>query len=414
MRRVWLVVLTVALAFHADARNDHVRPYTEGMAAVERGDWATVVQKMTEAVGFAPQEERSMRTRSGPIPYVPHFWLGIAYANQEQWDAALAELKISESQGVIQNTTNYARLRSTKSKIEGQKATTKSAVGVEEARNHADAALKTAYAAQASATTAGASRQSEFRQANQKLQEAIAARKEGTAAAFERMASAATQAAELYRAAEEKASAQPSGVMVRRRAPVEETSEEVEPPPPEELAPVVESPAVESKPEAEEIPSVRQPATEKESSQPPATSPPASGTTLEAESPALELTVPPEQAIPPTPQASPPVSAPAESPVDTQAALSASYRLMARGELRDSSSMLSSLIIANPRSVDALVLRGYVRYLQGVLERKENLLQAAEQDFRAALKLNPRIVLDEKSFSPKAVRFFDTLRQSKN
>lgn len=405
MKRLLIVVTVLILAVSAFGRNDHIRPYTEGVAAVEAEDWVTVAAKMEEAIAHESKENKSLRTRSGYIPYLPHFWLGIARANQEKWDVALRELEISEKQGVVQTTKYYASLRSTKSKIEGRNASNRSSASVGEARNKADAALNRALSAQADATTLGASRLDEFRKASQKLQEAMASRREGTAEAFGKAAASASEAAELFSRAAARASAQAVETKVQRRPAA--------PPAATLPAPVPRSAPEELEPKKSNAGSARE-----EMNQAVTVDHLDGATAAEpldeaAVAEPVKATVSATKDLPITPQASPsPVQK--RVPPDTRIVLASAYRAMASGELQSSASMLSSVIIADPESVDALVLRGYVRFLQAVLQREDKVLSAAADDFRAALRIKPGLRLDEWDFSPKAIRFFEDLKRSAN
>lgn len=387
MRRLALVLLFALLATVSDARDDHIRPYVEGLAAAEKGEWGSVVTLMQEAIRHEAAESKSIRTRDGLVPYVPHFWMGVALANQEQWEAALAQLQISEKQGVIQNTTHYARLRSTRSTIESRRASRISSVGLEEARTLADGALQRALAAQASATTAGASRHDDFRQATQRLQEAIASRREGTPEGFQKTAAAATQAAALFTSATEKVRSQPAATQrpsARTPAPTPRAPAKPEPV-------VIDRVEVDLPDPEREVPRVNTPEPRAEDPTPRARTTPAP--------PVAE----PDRVAPA------PVE-PATQAGDARAELLRAFRLQAAGKLGESEAILSTLIGADPSRTDALVLRGYGRYLQGVLQREDRLLEAAREDFRLALSIDPGLRLDERHFSPKAVRFFDALR----
>jgi tetratricopeptide (TPR) repeat protein len=399
VRTAVLTLLIAALALVAQGQTDHVRPYLEGLQAEESGQWPTVVLKMSEAIAHQPQEMRSLRVRAGVIAYVPHFWLGIAYASLERWEESLHELKISEQQGVIQSTTHFAQLRSTKSRAESQIASRSAAVGIDEARRLADVAVKQAVTAQGRATSAGAARLEEFRQANQRLTEAMEIRKQGTAEGFHRAASRAEEATRMFEAAttrvtaESRVRAQPAPLPQRQEKPevglmpssIEE--EEPLPVPPQPGAPEPAAPA-------ETDVATFDPVSRAERERP-ATSSPA-GVSAPRPSPGSEpLTDPP----PPT-----------ES--ETREAIQAAYLALASGRLDTAREMLDDVLRQQPRSVPALVLRGHLHYLEAVLTRRESLRDSAEKDFRAALTLDPRIRLDEKSFSPKVIQFFESIRAS--
>ncbi len=333
------------------------------------------------------------------MPYVPHFWLGVALAEQERWDAAMRELSASESDGIVQNTSHYSRLRSTKSKIDSKRASAISSVGLEEARKLADAALGEALASQAAATRAGAARLTEFRQANQKLQDALSSRKDGTVDGYRAMAASAGQAMILFNQAAAKVGDQPNGVRAKpqketpaaKRPPASASSPKPAAPQPEVV--VSELQVVEERRD----PVVATPAETSASSRP---SPPPN--------PAPAIVAETEVDRPETESAA--ITQEEERPADAREDLVRIYRAMAGGDLDGSSRSLTRILETDPRSLPALVLRGYARYLRGTLERRESLLSDAAEDFRAALAIEPALVLDERDFSPKAIRFLESVR----
>ena len=77
---------------------------------------------------------------------------------------------------------------------------------------------------------------------------------------------------------------------------------------------------------------------------------------------------------------------------------------------RESPPELLSQVLATNASAEAYLLRGCARYTEAMLTRGK--LDAATEDFRAALELNPALRLDRSAFSPKLVAFFDQLRGS--
>jgi hypothetical protein len=72
--------------------------------------------------------------------------------------------------------------------------------------------------------------------------------------------------------------------------------------------------------------------------------------------------------------------------------------------------MLSRIIQAT-QSGEAYLLRGCTRYTRAMLARNgQGILSEAENDFRAALKINRGLRLDSRTFSPKLIEFFDQVR----
>lgn len=90
MRR-WVALLIGCLgatpAF-ADFRSD----YREGIAAAERQEWARVEELMKRAMTEQPNADRNLRVRvfgTTTVPYVPHFYLGLAAFSQKDCARAL-------------------------------------------------------------------------------------------------------------------------------------------------------------------------------------------------------------------------------------------------------------------------------------------------------------------------------------
>lgn len=415
MRAAVLTLLIAALALVAQGRTDHVRPYLEGLQAVEALQWTTVVLKMSEAIAHQPQEMKSLRVRAGVIAYVPHFWLGIAYASQERWEESLHELKISEQQGVIQGTTLFAQLRSTKSRAESQIASRSAAVGIDEARRLADVAVKQAVTAQARATSAGAARLEEFRQANQRLTEAMEIRKQGTAEGFRRAASRAEEATRMFEMATTRVTAQviakgeSSPVPRRQQTPTSdhrpaaaEAREPLPVPTAEPRDPVAVS-AADTHPidtVARETQARTTPAVDDRVAEPDTWMESKPTVSIEDRGSERSSRAEPPRAVTPAPE------------IASREVMRAAYLALAAGKLDTARRMLDDVLRDHPRSVDGLVLRGHLHYIESVLTRQSSLREAAEKDFRAALALQPRIILDEGSFSPKAIEFFERVRAS--
>jgi len=77
--------------------------YRAGVEAAEAGDWERVESSMRTAIEGRPTEERRLPLQFHFKPYVPHYFLGRALAEQGKCAAALEAFAESENQGVIQN-----------------------------------------------------------------------------------------------------------------------------------------------------------------------------------------------------------------------------------------------------------------------------------------------------------------------
>ena len=108
MKRVAFLLLLALPAMAAETWPD---AYNRGMDLVRSGKYQAGAQALQHAIDEAPQENATARVRDQIFTYTPHFWLGIARLNLGDPDGALREWKISEDQGVVQNTVYYAQLR---------------------------------------------------------------------------------------------------------------------------------------------------------------------------------------------------------------------------------------------------------------------------------------------------------------
>ncbi|HEX8154000.1 MAG TPA: hypothetical protein VF698_12780, partial [Thermoanaerobaculia bacterium] len=96
---------------------------------------------------------------------------------------------------------------------------------------------------------------------------------------------------------------------------------------------------------------------------------------------------------------------------DPAAQLTTAYRAYASGDVAHAERLLTAAL-SQQASAEALLLRGAARYTKAMLSRDASAqLDAAKSDFRAALKLNRDVRLDERAFSPKLVAFFEDLRR---
>jgi hypothetical protein len=97
-------------------RADYKAAYEEGLQASEKGDWTTVERRMREAIAEEPQESRRIRVYGMRfVPYLPHYYLGLARFEQGNCRGALEAWRTSESQGVVQATDEYGRLEENRS-----------------------------------------------------------------------------------------------------------------------------------------------------------------------------------------------------------------------------------------------------------------------------------------------------------
>ena len=92
--------------------------YGQGMIALEIKDWTQVVANMSAAIRENPVESANpVRLERSTAPYLPHYYLGMALcelgpSTASYYPAAVAQLRESERQGVVQHfPTEYRLLR---------------------------------------------------------------------------------------------------------------------------------------------------------------------------------------------------------------------------------------------------------------------------------------------------------------
>jgi hypothetical protein len=102
---------------------DYEAQFVNGIKAMDRGSWSEAIAYFRAAIAARPREGTGaevvqiygMRTR----PYLPHYYLGVAYANFSNCDAALEQFAESEQQGAIQKSGEYKTLLRLREKCRG-------------------------------------------------------------------------------------------------------------------------------------------------------------------------------------------------------------------------------------------------------------------------------------------------------
>jgi len=74
--------------------------YDEGIAAVRKGQWQTVVQKMTAAIAVKPQENDKLRSYGVQFyNYHPYYYRSVAYLNLGEYEKAIKDLQQATGPG---------------------------------------------------------------------------------------------------------------------------------------------------------------------------------------------------------------------------------------------------------------------------------------------------------------------------
>ncbi|WP_257386793.1 hypothetical protein [Tahibacter caeni] len=95
-------ILLAALCAAAPVAADYKDSYSRGLEAVKDGDWATVRQRMQEALADNPAAAPRVRLYGQRWePYVPQYYLGLAAFRQGDCATAMAQWRSAANVGVI-------------------------------------------------------------------------------------------------------------------------------------------------------------------------------------------------------------------------------------------------------------------------------------------------------------------------
>jgi tetratricopeptide (TPR) repeat protein len=93
-----MLLLFVAQTAHASWYDD----YDAGVAAAGKGNWSTVITKMTAAIAGNKNENNKARTYGAIfINYHPYYYRGIAYLNSGKYEQAIADLEKTSGPGEL-------------------------------------------------------------------------------------------------------------------------------------------------------------------------------------------------------------------------------------------------------------------------------------------------------------------------
>jgi hypothetical protein len=109
---------------------DYEAQFVKGVRAMDGGSWKEAISYFRAAIGTRAEESSElvqvygMRTR----PYLPHYYLGVAYASSGHCDAAIEEFAVSEQQRAIQTAGEYKNLVRLRARCLGRTPTAVSVV----------------------------------------------------------------------------------------------------------------------------------------------------------------------------------------------------------------------------------------------------------------------------------------------
>jgi tetratricopeptide (TPR) repeat protein len=99
-RHLLLAIILLMIAGGAEA--SWYDDYEAGIAAVRKGQWQVVIQKMTAAIAVTPKENSNARTYGNIfINYHPYYYRGLAYMRVGQYDKAIADFEQTSGPGEI-------------------------------------------------------------------------------------------------------------------------------------------------------------------------------------------------------------------------------------------------------------------------------------------------------------------------
>jgi len=109
--RAPLAGLAIFFLAAAGARADHRASYEKGMKAIDQTNWYEAFDALHEAVAEKPIEgERILIYGMRYQPYLPYFYLGLAYFRTGNCRAAVRSWAESDRQGPVRTAAEYKRL----------------------------------------------------------------------------------------------------------------------------------------------------------------------------------------------------------------------------------------------------------------------------------------------------------------
>jgi len=95
------------LLWATSAQAEWYKDYEAGLDFIRKGRYAEAIPRLQSAIAQKNQEGLNIKFYGMKFDdYVPHYYLGRAYFNQKNYQAALDELNISTAQGEIQRNRN--------------------------------------------------------------------------------------------------------------------------------------------------------------------------------------------------------------------------------------------------------------------------------------------------------------------
>ena len=395
----------------AVASADYRASFERGIKAIDNKDWVGAIGAMKESIAEKSSEgERILIYGMRFKLYLPHYSLGLAYFNTGNCDAAMKAWAESEKQGAVRETVEYRTLQSLRERCRGQGAREAEATqppkpapgpDLRQAVAEAEAEIKKSE----SAATAVARLRAEPESA--RLWQSEPSLRERENKANRDLASARTLLAEARAAGDSAKIGQARDAAERTRQEFEALSKlaaerrdrldrEARDRQAKEADSRARQAALEKQKEKEA--KDRQAALDLQAKEKLAKDKAAE------QRPAVKPTAMPQIAA----KQAPPIPTPAAERRPPAALLEAAAAYF-EGDYARAAAALQGAEFQDPRaSAQARLIRGAARF--GVFvtggEKDEGLKQQAIEDVRECLRLDPKIAVSTRDFSPRFVEFF--------
>ncbi len=120
-RRLWLAAAAIFALGLGAASADYRASYEKGIKAIDNKDWSGAIDALRVAVDQKSVEgERILIYGMRFKPYLPHYYLGLAYFNTGDCQAAMKAWAESERQGAVREMAEYKTLQGLREQCRGQ------------------------------------------------------------------------------------------------------------------------------------------------------------------------------------------------------------------------------------------------------------------------------------------------------
>ncbi|MGQ0733806.1 MAG: hypothetical protein ACT4QD_09140 [Acidobacteriota bacterium] len=416
-----ILLVLLAASWPVDLYADYKDIYRQAIQARNRGRWADVARYMRQAIAEQPLESDERINISGMdfVPYVPHYYLGLALFNQKDCVGALASWQTSEAQGTVRRLAEGSNLLRFRKQCEsrlasGAGAGTKPAPGKPEVTEKPVAANRTTPPEKPAAPAAAAPSPAAVTAATQAAVAALTRAEEagrtidqlesdpllGKVWSSEAALGATTQKARsaLTQARNELEAGRRDSALPRLQESANQAASA------SQLFEGVRQSALARREEMQRASLVAVPLNpsreERPAAAPPPPTPPPTPTAVRREAAPAAASV--------TPSAPPPRFTP-------PAALTSAARLFFSARYKEAATSLSRLrYSAGPAAAHAALLLAATRYSLYVVggERDQALLDQARRDAIECHRLAPGMKPDPRAFSPRFIDFYASATSS--